>query len=140
MGEIYLVSCVGRKLSYPAPAKELNNSPWFKRARCYVEKKGTPWYVLSGKYGVVHPDCVISPYDQTLKKMPVADRRQWADRVLTQLEPYLEGVDSVVFLAGKRYRENLESPLQSRGLTVCVPMKGLGIGQQLRWLKENTHD
>lgn len=72
--------------------------------------------------------------------MPVADRRQWASRVLNQLEPHLDGVGSVVFFAGRRYREFLEPTLRSRGLDVSVPMEGLGIGKQLRWLTEMLRD
>ena len=66
--------------------------------------------------------------------MGVAERRQWARRVLAQLEPRLDGFEAVVFLAGQRYREFLEQPLRSRGVAVSVPMEGLGIGQQLSWL------
>ena len=45
--------------------------------------------------------------------------------MLTQLGPYLEGVESVVFLAGQRYREFLEPSLRSRGLVACIPMEGV---------------
>ena len=98
--------------------------------------------VLDGgaaKYGLVHPDEVISPYDLTLNTMPVADRRQWASRVLAHLGPHLDGVECVVFLAGRRYREFLELSLRSRGLVVLVPMEGLRIGEQLRWLTKMHH-
>ena len=37
--------------------------PWFYKARTYVERTGRPWFVLSAKYGLVHPDEVIAPYD-----------------------------------------------------------------------------
>ena len=67
-----------------------------------------------------------------LYTMPVADRRRWASRVLTQLEPHLNGIRSVTFLAGRRYREFLEPSLRSRGLVVSIPMEGLRIGEQLR--------
>ena len=54
--------------------------------------------------------------------------------MLTQLGPYLDGVMSIVFLAGLRYREFLEPTLRGRGLVVSVPMEGLAIGEQLRLL------
>ena len=131
---IYLVSCVGRKQVIPAPARDLYISSWFCKARSYADSTGQPWLVLSAKHGLVHPDEVISPYDLSLKTMPAADRRQWASTVLTELGPYLDGVGSVVFLAGQSYREFLEPSLRSRGLVVSVPMEGLRIGEQLRWL------
>ena len=120
-----LVSCVGRKRSSPAPASDLYTSPWFRKARAYAERVGWPWFVLSAKHGLVQPDEMIAPYDLTLNTMPVADRRRWAAKVLTQLEPHLDGVESVVFLAGQRYREFLTPSLRSRGLVVSVPMQGL---------------
>ena len=136
---IHLLSCVGQKQPLPAPARDLYISSWFCKARSYTESTGRPWFVLSAKHGLVHPDELISPYDLTLNTMPVAGRRQWAGRVLTQLEPHLGGVGSVVFLAGQRYREFLEPSLRSRGLVVSVPMEGLRIGEQLRWLTKMLH-
>ncbi len=131
---IYLVSCVGRKLSSPAPARDLYTSSWFLKARAYADRTGHPWFVLSAKYGLVQPGDVIGPYDLTLNTMPIGDRRQWAGKVLKQMEPHLDDARSIVFLAGRRYREFLEPSLRSRGLAVSVPMEGLRIGEQLKWL------
>ena len=55
-------------------------------------------------------------------------------RVVSQLEQHLNGIRSVTFLAGRRYREFLEPSLRSRGLVVSIPIEGLRIGEQLRWL------
>ena len=131
---ITLVSCVGQKLARPAPARRLYTSAWFVKTRAYADRTGQPWFVLSAKYGLVHPDDVIAPYDLTLNKMPVAGRRAWARDVFAQLAPHLDGAGSVTFLAGRRYREFLEPLLRSRGLVVNVPMEGLRIGEQLGWL------
>ena len=109
-------------------------SPWFRKARTYADGTGQPWFILSAQYGLVHPDEMIAPYDLTLNTMPVVERRRWASRVLTQLEPHLNGIKSVTFLAGRRYREFLEPSLRSRGLVVSIPMEGLRIGEQLSWL------
>ena len=137
---VYLVSCVSQKRVTPSPAKDLYTSPLFRKARAYVERTGDLWFVLSAQYGLVHPDEVIEPYDLTLNTMEVSGRRRWAGRVLTQLEPHLDGVGTVTFMAGQRYREFLELPLRSRGLIVSVPMEGLKIGEQLSWLSRELHD
>lgn len=42
----------------------------------------------------------------------------------------------VVLLAGRKYREHLETMLINSGCQIEVPMAGLGIGQQLSWLKK----
>ena len=131
---MHLVSCVSAKRPTASPAKDLYISPLFLKAKAYVERVGGPWFILSTKRGLLHPDEVVAPYDVTLNAMPVAERRNWAKRVLTQLEPHLTGATPVTFLAGHRYREFLEHPLRQRGLAVSVPMEGLKIGEQLSWL------
>lgn len=136
---LYLVSCVKTKRNAPAPAKDLYVSPWFRKARAWVDGTGDPWRILSAKYGLVHPDEEIRPYEQTLNAMTVKDRRAWAEGVLAGIEICLDDVDTVVFLAGQRYREFLEPTLRGRGLTVCVPMIGLSQGRQMQWLNARVH-
>lgn len=132
---LFLVSCVKTKLSEPAAARELYVSDWFRKARACVERDGGAWRILSAKYGLVHPDDVIRPYEKTLNTMRVAERRVWARDVLKALEPCLANADTVVFFAGERYREFLEPSLGGRGIRLDVPMKGLSQGRQLAWLR-----
>lgn len=134
---LFLVSCVSSKLDRPAPARDLYVSDLFKKVRAYVEKAGQQWFVLSADHGLVHPDTVLAPYEKTLNRMPIAERRAWATRVLTALEPQLPDTDRVVFMAGERYREFLMEPLRLR-VQVEVPMAGLTIGRQLQWLSQHT--
>lgn len=136
---LYLVSCVSRKLAVPAPAKDLYNSSLFQKSRAYVERLGQPWLILSAKYGLVHPDQVIEPYNLTLNGMGVADRRRWSNTVMSQLQPHLNGVNEVVFLAGRSYCQYLEPQLVKRGIAVLDPMKGLQIGRRLSWLNANNN-
>ena len=133
---LYLVSCVGKKRLTRAPARCLYTSGWFQKARTYVETTGRPWFILSAKHGLLDPETVIRPYNKTLNDARRAKRRLWAWKVLDRLKAHLDGVDSVVVLAGKRYREVLEPELLARGIDVCVPMRGLRIGEQLSWLKK----
>ena len=131
--DLCLVSCVAVKLSRTAAAKDLYTSPWFVKARSLVGAKGWPWFILSAKYGLVDPEEEIAPYEKTLNNMRVVERRDWARKVLAALEPHLAGVQSVVFLAGKNYREFLAPELHGRGIEIHVPMLGMRIGKQLRW-------
>ena len=130
---LFLISCVKTKLSRPAKAKDIYISDWFRKARACVEREGGAWRILSAKYGLVHPEDVIHPYEKTLITMRVIERRAWADNVLKALEPCLADVDTVVFFAGKRYRELLEPWLSSAGIGIDVPMRGLSQGRQLEW-------
>lgn len=137
---LYLVSCVKTKGLSAAPAKELYTSDWFRKARAYVERTGQPWFILSAKYGLLHPEEVIEPYELTLNSMPVVAQRVWAEEVFAALEPHLVADPSVVFLAGRCYREFLERRLHAQGIDVAVPMAGMRQGVQLSWLKRRLSD
>jgi hypothetical protein len=135
---ISLVSCVSRKRDHPIEAKDLYISDWFVKARAYVERAGDDWFILSAEYGLVCPDTVIASYERTLNVMSMVDRRAWASKVLKQLQPKLKGVDRVVMLAGARYREFLVDAIREKGPAVELPLEGMRIGEQLRWLKRNA--
>ena len=118
------------------PACDLYTSAWFGKASAHARRVADAWYILSAKYALVSPSTVIAPYDQTLNRMSAAERRVWAERVLDGLSNVLEPDDHVVILAGQAYRSNLVDPIREMGCTVEIPMQGLGIGQQLRWLNQ----
>jgi hypothetical protein len=135
---VYLVSCVSQKRERACAARDLYVSEWFCKARRYAEASGCPWFILSAEYGLVPPDQVVAPYERTLNKMRVADRRAWAGWVARQLAQVVPDLSRVVFLAGKRYRELLTVHLVGRGVAVSVPMEGLRIGEQLSWLGRHS--
>ena len=131
---IILVACCGPKLAEPAPACDLYISSLFKKARTYAERRGR-WFILSALHGLLDPTKVIAPYNVTLKTMPAQKRREWGQKVRTQME--IAGVIGLplVALAGEDYVK----PLTDAGLTLAQPMKGKSIGKQLQWLtKENA--
>jgi len=135
VNRIFLLSCVGQKQPNAARAADLYTSAWFVKARRRVEETGDPWFILSAEHGLLPPEQVIEPYDSTLNTMPAAERRDWARRVQDQMDVTLPaGADEIIVLAGGRYRENLMPYLRRRFLKVTVPMKGLRIGEQLKWL------
>ena len=135
---VYLVSCVSKKLGMPSPARDLYISDWFLKARAYVEGTHSPWFILSAEYGLVPPDEVLAPYERTLNTMGTSERRAWATKVRTQMETSLPAADRIIVLAGQRYREFLMDYLQQRVGTLEVPMEGLTIGRQLRYLAAHT--
>lgn len=130
---VYLVSCVKEKRATRSLAKELYTSPWFRKAREYVERTGQPWFLLSARHGLLTPDAMVRPYDRALEAMPRAERRRWADRVLRQLDLHMGAGDTLVLLAGQLYREFIEPDLKDRKVSVEVPLAGMRIGEQLAW-------
>ncbi len=136
-GTTVLVSCVGQKLSHAAPAADLYQSAWFRKARTYAEQVSKRWYILSAKHGLLSPGEIVEPYEVTLNSMPASERKAWAKRTFKQIEQRIPA-GKVVILAGRRYREHLETMLREAGYLVSIPLAGLGIGQQLTWLMART--
>jgi hypothetical protein len=136
--KIALVSCVKMKRTAAVAARDLYISPLFVAMRRYAEDNADGWYVLSAEHGLLRPNEVISPYNRTLKTMVKAERDGWASRVQRQLLEVLPPNAVVIMLAGVRYREGLIPFLATRGFSIEVPMLGLKLGPQLRWLKAHT--
>jgi hypothetical protein len=141
---VYLVACVKTKATHPCPAKDLYRSPWFRKARRYVEATGAKWFILSAAHGLLDPDQVVAPYDATLSTANRATRLIWSQRVHNQLlaKRIMPGlVGPIVFLAGESYRAHLVDWITLQGRDpecVQVPLKGRGLGEQLAWLTANA--
>jgi hypothetical protein len=135
MKKIVCISCVKSKRNRRSKAAELYTSTLFTKALRYAKSlKPDRILILSAEYGVLELDDEVDPYEKTLNTMRVTERKQWAQRVLTQLrtKANLE-VDEFIFLAGEKYREYLIPHIKR----YTVPMYGLSIGKQLGWLTEH---
>jgi hypothetical protein len=74
-------------LQIDAPlTRDLYKSDWFLKARHYVESTGRPWFILSAKYGLVPPDRILAPHEQSLNAMHKSDRQKWARMVEAEME------------------------------------------------------
>ena len=93
-------------------------------------------FILSAKYGLVDLNEEIKPYDKTLNNMNSKEIKEWANKVVNQLNKItnLEN-DEFIFLAGDKYRKYLTHNLKN----YKIPLKGLGIGKQLQYLKEKRY-
>lgn len=130
MKTIGLIACASKKQLGSHPAAELYTSPLFRMSRAWVERHCPDgWFILSAKHHLLHPDDIVPCYDHTLKDLTRQQRAHWADTVSAQLQS-LGSCNFIVF-AGAAYCQALE------GLEVERPLQGLGIGQQLRWLKNH---
>jgi len=135
--KVILISCAKTKRNTPSAAKDLYQSDLFQSMRRYAEENADTWYILSAKHGVLQPDTIIEPYEKTLNQMPKAERLAWAETIQKTLVDLIAQGGMVTILAGERYRENLVPFLEAHEHPVAVPMGGLPLGMQLRWLK--TH-
>lgn len=134
MDVIGLVQCGAQKKATAAPAKDLYISSLFKKSKSFVESKCDKWFILSAKYGLLLPEQVVEPYNETLKSYSVKERAIWAESVFEDISKHINSGDKIIFLAGNCYGQFLIPKLQAMGIQIEVPMKGLRIGEQLHYL------
>jgi len=84
---------------------------------------------------LLEPDQVIEPYEMTLNTMNEAEKREWAENILSSLgqKTYLFS-DYFVILAGSNYRKYLLPKI----MNYEVPFEGLPFGKLLSELKRRT--
>ena len=83
--DVVLVGCVQTKRFGRHAARNLYTSTLFSGRRNYAEPLGVPWFILSGKYGLVAPDEEIDSYHLSLLDLSAPERRAWSERVLAAL-------------------------------------------------------
>ena len=133
---IVLISCVSKKLSYKAKARDLYTSTLFRLNLNFAQTLSpSQIFVLSAEYGLVDLDEELEPYDLTLNSMPYKERKQWAERVIRQMRNCCDPQkDHFIFLAGQKYRQYIIPYMSSYE----IPMEGLRIGEQLQFLKQKV--
>lgn len=138
MKKVVLISCVSKKLDGTHRACDLYVSPLFRFNLAYARKiNADKIFILSAEYGLLELNDEISSYDKTLNKMGIEERSIWAEKVLKRLMVKTDlDKDEFIFLAGKRYREFLTPAIRNYD----VPMRGLGIGKQLAFLKRSVEN
>jgi len=137
MKNIVLISCVSKKLDRKSTAENIYTSSFFRKNLTYAKSlKPSGIFILSAKHGLLKLTDEIEPYDKTLNKMRVNERKEWSKVVVNQLKSVVDlKKDQFTFLAGNKYREYLLTELDQ----VKIPMQGLKIGEQLQWLtKQNS--
>lgn len=150
MKRIVLISCVSQKLQVKAKAKDMYVSPLFKYSLKYAKSLNPDKiFILSAKYGLLDLEKEIDPYNETLsnisrkqreknpniKVLSKEERKIWVKKVIKQLRQKCDlDNDKIIFLAGKKYIENLTSRIKNYE----DELAGKPIGKRVKFLKENT--
>lgn len=88
---------------------------------------------MSAKYGLLRLNEYICPYNLNLKNTSLEYRKKWGMKVYNSLSQMHNPNNTVFYLlAGKEYTRFLNKKLKY----TKNPVKGLGIGKQLKWYKE----
>lgn len=103
-----------------------------------MERTCERWFVLSAKHGLVDPDTMLEPYDETLKNAGRGERQRWSAAVVRALQLELGSFSSTVFEihAGDDYRGfGLVDGIRELGGQVIVPTERFSLGQQLAFYR-----
>lgn len=124
MTNIALVACSKDKLNCDAAAQDMYQTRLFVIRKQIAERDFDAWFILSSKYGLVHPFDVISPYEDWMQKWLKAKRVNWQLNILEALQ--IVEFDSITIHAGKAYYDPvLEAGLRERGANVSIPTRGM---------------
>lgn len=130
---VVLISCGKRKLKSSAVVREMYVGALFRKSLKYAEFRypNATIYVLSAKHGLLALNDFIKPYDLTLNRFNVKEIKRWAERTVGQLKQVTNlQSDRFVILASQKYRKFLLPHIASSK----IPLRGLGIGKQLKFL------
>jgi hypothetical protein len=133
---IALVGCGKAKLGRAAPARKLYTGPLFCAALVAAEAEfGADVWILSAKHGLTDVDEELEPYDMALDDTTDDYRKRWGRDVITNLTDDDDGTPAhLTVYAGAAYADALRPHLPP-GWELYEPLRGLGQGERLAWLR-----
>lgn len=136
MADLALVACTKTKRKKATFAAALYVSPLFRKSFLAALDRCKQVRILSAKHGLLCPSDIISPYEQTLKKMRVASRSVWGERLTAQLAVAVKPRDTLVFYSGDDYYQPLAKSLATAGYHMERPLGRRSLGERLQYLRE----
>lgn len=134
---VAVIACGARKRDVPSPARSLYTGSLFVAQRRDVEGR-VPFWIVSGKWGILDPDTEVAPYNFRVNDIPRAERFAWGQRAAAQLAAALgtARLDGVLIElhAGAEYQKPLGPAFTAAGAVVEVlPPGRLQLGHRLQW-------
>lgn len=142
---IVIAQCTDAKQDEPCEAREMYaESDYFRKQRAYAEAVADHWGVQSAKHGLIPARVRIEPYDKSVGD--ITDTDIWAKWIADKVMFYIhrhhlnepDNTITVEVLGGKKYADPLIPELESRGLEVHEPLRGLFLGERKAKLVELT--
>lgn len=130
-----VISCGMVKRPQATQARDLYIGGLFVLQRKYISLVTDEWYILSAKYGLVHRDQVISPYEQSLKRYNAKQYEVWLKHVRHQVRATFPTSTKFVSTAPLLYRAALPERQ-----TICPwdEMPDMKMGFQRQWLLQQV--
>ncbi len=115
------------------PMVELYTGNLFKARLRFAQALGGPHWIISAFHGCRRPDYRSAWYERTLSR----DNRRWfAATVRDTLLQHTKPRDTIIVLASGPYCADWADELHDAGRRVELPLSGMGLGQQLAYLKK----
>ncbi|MFC7393578.1 DUF6884 domain-containing protein [Scopulibacillus cellulosilyticus] len=136
--KIGLLATARKKSNTPDKVIDFYKSPLFIKSVQYAQNHYDRFYFYNAKDGLLLPDQIMSPYDVSIKTFTIQEKKRWGQKVIKAFLTYESPQDKLIFLhGGQVYRKFLEPELRKQGYIFEVPLKGLGIGKQLKWYEQH---
>ncbi|MBM7646492.1 hypothetical protein JOD45_002722 [Scopulibacillus daqui] len=136
--KIGLLATARKKSNSPEKVIDFYKSPLFIKSVQYAKTHYKRFYFYNAKDGLLLPDQIMSPYDVSIKRFTIHEKRIWGKKVIQDFLSYETPEDKIIYLhGGQVYRKFLEPELKQQGFIYEIPLKGLGIGEQLKWYEHH---
>lgn len=109
----------------PVIAQNVYTNPFHSLARSYIQKRSNSWYIMSAKYGFLHPDDVIpETYDITFdrKNDPYISDEQLKFQMN---EKNFSNFKNVIVICNERYVERIQRALSGLDINVEIPFRNI---------------
>jgi hypothetical protein len=130
--DVCLIACCKKKRKIPCRADELYTSLLFSKSLQFASQFGRPIYVLSARHHLIPISQIIAPYDSSLQSFSKDALIAWSKMVASQINSQLAN-KTILVLAGSKYLGFTEFCDNE----IVDPLRRLGIGDRLAWLKAN---
>lgn len=134
---LVLVGCGSDKENKKTYSWRMYKSDYFQKRMTVAMLMGQP-AILSAKHGFLKASERIDTYDEDMRQKKEYQIQSWALSVANNIPNFY---NEIVILAGKKYRNPLQSILKEDGYTVFSPFESediRGIGDQISWCKETA--
>lgn len=132
--KLAIIGCSKTKFDKTCEAQYLYNSVLFRKTLIYclrhLEYKEI--VILSAKYGILDCNDIITNYNETIKEKSKLELEFWKNRVINSI--FKLNIKNIDFYCGQSYIKPLNQSLLQNNFIINEPLKGLGIGQRIKYL------
>lgn len=144
---VAIIPCTNQKSNISGPAREVWIGNNFQLTLAHAEL----WYdevmVMSYKYGLIHPEDKIEPYDINIYYASAGDRLKWWITLRQQIIALAQRTekdsfpqpDLVAIYTGNYEQERIMREFVRAGMrNVIIPWKGARVGERMQLVYDNV--